>query len=91
MLGYDILRINQENFHFQTTKADTLEKLDPFNVKEMAMLSSRIILKVANDKNLIIHRKNEDEILQIIKSNNLDDFLKLTKMHDIFFPWPKKQ
>jgi Zn-dependent M28 family amino/carboxypeptidase len=82
-------RLNQDFFHLQTTKADTIDKADPFDVKEMAMFAARLLIRVSNEDKPIVKRKTEKETINTMKQQELIEFLKLTGMYQIFFPWPK--
>ena len=77
----------QDFFKYILTKADTLEKADPLNVKEMAMLSVRLLMRIANEEQPIAKHKTEKEVIRMLQSDGTDKFLKVTKMWDKFFPW----
>ena len=81
-------RLNQDYFYLQTTKADTIDKADPFDVKEMAMLAARLLIRVSNEETPIAQRKSEKTIIKNMEEEELVEFLKLTGMYEVFFPWP---
>jgi Zn-dependent M28 family amino/carboxypeptidase len=71
------------------TSADTLDKVDPFDIKEAVMVTAQILMRVANEDQPIARHKTEAEVLELMKKDDLEEILKLVGLWDHFFPWPQ--
>jgi len=71
------------------TSADTLDKVDPFGIKEAAMVTAQILVRVAKEDQPMVRHKTEAEVLELMKKDDLDGVLRLVGLWDYFFPWPE--
>jgi len=71
------------------TSADTLDKVDPFDIKEAAMVTAQILIRVANEDQPIARHKTQAEVLELMKRDDLEEILQLVELWDYFFPWPE--
>jgi hypothetical protein len=63
-----------------------LDKVDPRNIQEAAMVTARILLHVANAESLPAPHLSEDAVLALLKTHGLDAVLRLTKQWRLYFP-----
>jgi len=71
------------------TSADTIDKVDPFDIKEAAMITAQILVRVADEDQSIALHKTQAEVLELMKKDDLEEVLKLVGLWDYFFPWPE--
>ena len=83
-------RSSAEDRGWGHTSADTLDKVEPFDIKEAAMVAAQILVRAANDEQPVARHRTETEVLELMKKDNLDEVLRLVGLWDHFFPWPKK-
>jgi aminopeptidase YwaD len=71
------------------TSADTLDKVDPFDMKEATMVTAWILMRVVNGDQPVVRHKTEAEVMELMKRDDMEEILKLVGLWDYFFPWPK--
>jgi len=67
---------------FGHTKADTVDKMDPINLKESIMVVSSFLIRASAEENQIGRHRSREEIVQILKNANLEETLKIQRQ------WP---
>ena len=82
-------RTGVEDRGYGHTEADTLDKVDPFTIKEAAMVAAFIVARAANEEKPVARHRTEMEVLDLMKKDDMEEILKLVGLWDYFFPWPK--
>jgi len=61
------------------TSADTMDKVDPRNLQEGAMVAARLLLRLANKKGRIAEHTSLDKIIQKLEQNGMKKTLTIQK------------
>jgi hypothetical protein len=66
--------------------ADTLDKVDPIEIKEAAILAAQAIIRIANEEKPVARHRGEEEMVATLKQQEIDKVLTTWGAWELFFP-----
>lgn len=86
-VGVPTLEISGEKYprEYGLTEADTIDKIDPVDLKEGAVVTARTIIRLAVDKSKVLRHRSKKEILATMKKHRMEEVLRNTGQWQLFF------
>lgn len=75
-----------EHRGFGLSTADTLDKVDPIEIKEAAILAAQAIIRIANEEKPVARHREEEEMVATLKQQEIDKVLTTLGAWELFFP-----